>query len=406
MTGVPHPGRDGKRRRIARPALATICVTALLALAFTSPALADSASITFTDAAGQSDPVVGVGRTVTLSGSSSVSQRVYVRFRPVGGAPCAPSASSDSGSLSFDGFSGDTFSGATVNGNFTLQKTGTWTRPGAFQFCIYLAATESTATTPFTQNITFRSPGGAISATVSPITPLVDQPATLTVTGSSEAPSRVYAAIRAGGGAPCAVSFDADPGRSLINGTNVNGAFTLTATTTPTAAGNYLACLWIADSAADGSPVAGPQPVMFTVVAPPRPCVVPALARFVTLATYTGLLNAANCRLGVQRYTASKTYPRRAVIRATPAAGTILAPQGAVALLISSGKPCRVPRLFAATLVSTAKSRLRSAGCTPGSVRRVRSRRARGTVIAYLPRSGTRLKARAVVAMRVSRGAN
>lgn len=396
------PTSDGAGGR-GRPATAllTLCLAALLALAVASPAAADSASITFTDATGAVDPVVGVGRTVTLSGTSTVSQRVYVRFRPAGGAPCAPSASSDSGGASFNGFSGDTFYGTNVNGNFTLQKTGTWSEPGTFMFCIYLAATESTPTVPFVQHITFRSPVGSISATVAPIAPLVGQATTVTITGSSESPKRVYASVRAAGGAPCAVSYDADPGRGLVAGVNVNGAFSVTETTTPSEPGNYMICLWLAESSSDGTPVAGPQSALFTVAAP---CVVPALERFVTLANYLKLLSGANCKAGTQRYSASRTYPRRAVMRVTPAAGTTLAPQASVALLISTGRPCRVPRLLAGTRVSTAKSRLRAAGCTPGRVRTVRSRRARGTVIAYLPRSGTKLKPRAGVAIRVSGG--
>src|ERR1700710_1494602 len=89
----------------------------LLALVGASPALADSASITFTDAAGASDPAVGVGRTFTVTGNSAVSKNIYVLVRPAGGAPCAPSASSDAGTSSpYDyEFSGDSFYGAAVN---------------------------------------------------------------------------------------------------------------------------------------------------------------------------------------------------------------------------------------------------------------------------------------------------
>ncbi len=57
----------------------------LLALLAASPALADSASITFTDAAGTSHPAVGVGRTFSVTGNSAVSKRLYVLFRPAGG---------------------------------------------------------------------------------------------------------------------------------------------------------------------------------------------------------------------------------------------------------------------------------------------------------------------------------
>ena len=376
----------------------------LLALTAASPALADSASITFTDAAGTSDPAVGVGRTFTVTGNSAVSRYIYVRFRPTGGAPCAPSASSDSGSGSFGDYSGDQFNGTSVNGSFTLRKTGTWNTPGSFMFCIWLATSESAPATPFTQVVTFRQPTGTISATVAPISPQADQTATITITGSSEAQKYVYASIRAAGGAPCAVSYDADSGSGLLNGRSVNGAFTITTTTTQSTAGAYLICLWLAGSSSDGAPVAGPQPATFTVTEPPRPCIVPAIPQFTALATYLAALSAAHCVAGTQRYTASGSYPRGTIIKATPPPGTTLAPSAAVALVVSSGKPCRVPYVRRGARVKGAKAKLYAAGCTPGTTRKVRSRRRIGTVVGFTPSSGTRLSPRAVVNIRVSRG--
>jgi hypothetical protein len=383
----------------------TLLTAALLALTIASPALADSASISFTDAAGTSDPVVGVGRTFTVTGNSAVAKQLYVLVRPAGGAPCAPSASSDAGTTDYYGsFSGDTFYGASVNGDFTRRKTGTWGTPGSFMFCIWLATSSSAPATPITQVVTFRSPTGTISATVAPVTPQTGQTVTITITGSSEAPKYVYASIRPAGGAPCATSYSADSGNGLISGRSVNGAFSVTTTTTASTAGNYLICLWLADSSSDAAPVAGPQPATFTVTAPPRPCIVPALPRFTALAAYFTALSAANCVPGTQRYTASTTYPRGTVITATPAPGTTLAPRGAVALLISSGKRCRVPAARSGMRLSTARARLRAAGCVPGSVRNVHSNRRRGTVVRFTPRSGTTLSPRAVVGIRLSRG--
>ncbi len=380
----------------------------LLALSAASPALADSASITFTDAAGASDPAVGVGRTFTVTGNSAVSKSLYVLARPAGGAPCAPSASSDAGTTNFGSyygsFSGDDFFGATVNGDFTRRKTGTWSSPGAFMFCIWLASSSSSPATPFTQVVTFRQPTGSISATVTPISPLAGQTATVTITGSSEAPKSVFATIRPAGGAPCATSYSADSGRGLIDGKSVNGAFSVTATTTQSTAGTFLICLWLADSSSDAAPVAGPQPATFTVADPPRPCVVPALPRFTALASYLGALSAANCVAGTQRYTASTTFPRGTVIKTTPVAGTTLAPLGPVTLLISSGKRCRVPFARAGMRLSTARTRLGAAGCVAGSVRYVRSTRRRGTVVRFTPPSGSTLSPRAVVGIRLSRG--
>ena len=236
---------------------------------------------------------------------------------------------------------------------------------------------------------------------MAPITPQAGQVATVTIAGSSEAPKRVYAKLRPAGGAPCATSYDADSGRNLVGGTNVNGAFSVPATTTQTTAGQYLICLWLADSTSDGAPVAGPQPALFSVTAP---CVVPAADRFTTLASYLATLGPANCVAGAQRYTASNTYPRGTIVRVTPAAGTSLAPRAAVALLISSGKRCHVPRVLSGMSVSTARSRLRAAGCVPGSTRRVKSRRRRGTVVGFSRAPGSTLSPRTVVGIRVSRG--
>lgn len=377
----------------------------LLALTVASSAQADSASITFTDAVGNSDPAVGVGRTLSVTGNSAVSKRVYVKVRAAGGAPCAPSASSDAASRSYYGsFAGDDLYGTTVNGNFTLRKTGTWDTPGSFLFCTWLASTSTDPVAPFSQVVTFRAPTGSISATVAPIAPLAGQTATVTIAGSSEAPKRVYSKIRPAGGAPCAPSASTDSGNGLIYGTDVNGAFSVATTTTLDTAGAYLLCMWLADSSTDAAPVAGPQPATFTVTEPPRPCIVPALPRFTLLAPYLTALGAANCTAGTQRYTPSVTFPRGTIIKTTPVPGTSLAPGAPVALLISRGKRCRVPAATRGTTLSRARTRLRAAGCVPGRVRNVRSNRRRGTVVRFTPRSGTTLSPRAVVGIRLSRG--
>ena len=97
-----------------------------------------------------------------------------------------------------------------------------------------------------------------ISGSIAPVSPQVNQQATVTITGSSEAPERVYATYRVAGGAPCAVSYDADSGHGLISGTSVNGTFTVTETLTPSSGGNYVICMWLADASDDATPIAGP----------------------------------------------------------------------------------------------------------------------------------------------------
>src|SRR4051812_11525937 len=139
----------------------------LAALVAAAPAMADTASVTFLDASGSNDPVVGIGRAFTLSGNSTAPKRIYIRSRPAGGAPCAPSASSDSGNTYFSGY-GYPFNGTSVNGDFTLRSTGVWGTPGTFMFCIWLATSDDAVATPIRQDITFRNPTGTISGSVTP----------------------------------------------------------------------------------------------------------------------------------------------------------------------------------------------------------------------------------------------
>jgi hypothetical protein len=245
-------------------------------------AFADSATISVTTTAGASDPAARVARVFTLSGTSAVPSKVWVKHRPAGGAACAPSAYTDSGKELFP-YGANSFYGTSINGAFSLSRAETWDAAGAEVFCIWLSSQGDTVTTPFTQAITFRAATGTITATVNPITPRVDEPAAITVTGASEAPAKVFAKVRPAGGAGCAPTYLADSGRELLYGNSVDGAFSLPATTTQSTAGSYLLCLWLATSTDDPAPIAGPQPQRFDVVGPapppPRMPVTPSLQR-------------------------------------------------------------------------------------------------------------------------------
>jgi beta-lactam-binding protein with PASTA domain len=140
------------------------------------------------------------------------------------------------------------------------------------------------------------------------------------------------------------------------------------------------------------------------VLAPPPPCVVPALASRTAFAEVGAQLTAAGCTVGPRRYGASRRYPRGALLRLSPRAGTALAPQAAVTVWLSSGAPCVVPRASGGLRLRPAQRKLRAAGCRFGPVRWVRSQRRRGTVVSFSPRSGARLAPRAAVTIRISRG--
>lgn len=389
-------------RLVSYTSVVTVAVlVALMGMAAT--ARADSASLAVLDAAGRDDPAVDLGRTFRLSGNVTVPKRVYVKWRPTGGAPCAPSFSTDSG----EGGSlfNAMFSGQDVNGNFVLTTSRVWTRSGSFLFCIWLADSASTSVTPIAQIITFRRPTGTISGTVAPVSPLVNQNATLTVTGSSEAPKRVYASLRAGGGAACPPSFDQDSGARLLRGEDVNGSFTLTAPIRVSTAGPQQVCLWLAASSDDPSPVAGPQPVTFTALVPPPPCIVPRVSAGTPAAVAIRALGRASCSLGERKLVASRRYPRGSLIRFVPGPRTRLPNAAPVQLVLSDGRPCVVPSLRRGTSVRTAMRRLQASGCTPGRViRRTSTRVRRGDVIGFAPSSDSRRAPRARVTIIVSRG--
>lgn len=254
--------------RVSRHYWSIVVVVATLIVMGAAQARADSASVSVLNTAGQSDPVADIPRVFRVSGVTSVPEEVFVKYRAPGGAPCAPNAREDSGS-SFLRFSSFGY-GEHVNGSFQLEQVFTWGSSGTETFCIWLAENENTiVSTPITQTITFRAPSGTITATVNPITPAPGQSATITVTGSSEAPEEVFAKIRSAGGAGCAPTYEADTGQSLIEGQKVNGAFSVQTTTTQTSAGTYLVCLWLAASREATPAVAGPQPETFTVAYPP-----------------------------------------------------------------------------------------------------------------------------------------
>ncbi len=310
-------------------------------------AFADSATITVTNTAGELDPAAELPRVFTLSGTASVPEYAYVTYRGPGGAPCAPNAHEETG------YTLGAFWDGKVEGTFSLKTVMTWKESGTFMFCIWLSPEnngygEREIVTPITQVITFRSSRGTISATTNPINPQPGQQTTVTVTGSSEAPEKVFAKIRTAGGAPCAQTYDADTGSSLIDGQSVNGSFSEQAKTTQSKAGQYLICLWLASSSSDTSPIAGPQPETFTVAnpppPPPPPCIVPTFSSRMHLSTVEQRIRTAHCAVGRVIYVHSRHVRKGMVVHLGSAPGTHLASDARITIVVSSGNPRRHKR--------------------------------------------------------------
>ncbi len=341
-----RPGSRAGSRFGSRLALAGVLALLVTLTCGAAGALADSATLTVTNTAGQSDPAAGLPRVFTVSGNVSVPERLYVKDRAPGGAACAPTAESDSGSIL--GYWGGPFYGASIEGSFSQDGVFTWSESGPVMFCIWIAESESQIVTPIPDTITFRAPGGTIAAVINPTNPAPGQRATITVTGASEAPERVYAKIRGAGGAPCTPNYESDSGTALVEGNEVNGSYAIRAETEQLQAGQYLVCLWLAPSANSTSAIAGPQPETFTVGTPapvskpptPHPrCVVPGVGAHGSLGAVEHRLLAAHCDIGAIRYAASAGHRRGTVVRLGSRPGTVLAEHTAVEIVVSSGRP-------------------------------------------------------------------
>jgi hypothetical protein len=295
-------------------------------LALAGVARADNASLSVTTTDGQVDPAADVPRVFTVSGATSAPTQLYVKYRAAGGSPCAPTAYSDSGDW-LDGFVEQ-----DVNGAFKIQRAFTWPSPGTVMFCVWIASRSSTVTNPITQVIDFRKAGGTISATLNPVVPRPGSSFSVQVTGTSEAPKRVFATFEHAG-TPCAPTYRSATGTGFIDSMDVNGAFSFAKMATAPSAGNHQLCLWLADSSDDLAPVAGPQSIQFSVVAPPRPCTVPSVARgAITLGTAKRRIAKRHCRVGTIRYVRSR------VVRLSPRGPRTLAPGSAVGIVVSAGR--------------------------------------------------------------------
>lgn len=407
-TGVPESALTAGAKRRRRPGLrlALVGLLAMMAvLVCSGTALADSASISVTNTAGESDPAAEVPRVFKVSVETKTKENVYIKYRLPGGEPCAATADEDRGSWfeNYNDNDGDT--PPSVEGDHIFENANTWRTPGTYVFCIWLAkGGNEVVQTPITQTIVFRSPRGTITGTVDPATPQPGEKATITVTGDSEASERVYARVHMAGSTGCAPTYQSESGESLIEGSGVNGSFSVQATTTQSKAGQYVICLWLAPSGSDTTPIAGPQPETFTVASPPPPCVVPTLTSGASLASVEQKIHAADCTVGKISSVASTKVARGGVLSLNPASGTKLSAGTAVNIVESAGRPCVVPAVKRGSTLAGVEHQLAAADCT-ASVSYVRSRHVRrGRVIGLASRPHTRLSPRAKVRVVVSTG--
>ena len=404
VTGSSLGSKRRRWRRFSRGGLVgLLAIVAVLVCSGT--VFADSASISVTNTAGESDPAAEAPRVFKVSVETETKETVYIKYRLPGGEACAATANEDLGSW-FENYNDAYFNTPpSVEGDHTFENANTWKTPGTYVFCIWLAKSgDEIVHTPITQTITFRSPRGTITGTVDPAAPRVGEKATITVTGDSEASEHVYARVHMAGSTGCAPTYQSESGESLIEGSSVNGSFSVQATTTQSKAGQYVICLWLAPSGSDTTPFAGPQPEMFMVVSPPPPCVVPQLASGASLASVEQKIRAADCTVGSISSVASTKVARGVVLSLNPAPGTKLSAGAAVNIVESGGRPCVVPAVKSGSTLGHVEHQLAAADCT-ASISHLHSRHVRrGLVIGLASRPHTRLSPRAKVRILVSVG--
>jgi len=405
-----RPGLSHRTHR--RGPLFAVALTCVIFLVLAGQALADTATLTVDNAAGQSDPAAGLPRVFTVSGTTTgSSEHVYVKYRATGGASCAPTADSDTGTI-LDGTQGPFYAGSSVaNGAFSESDVITWPTAQTQMFCIWIAPTPTTAATPFTQTVTFRAPTGTIGAAVTPSNPVAGQQFTMTVSGASEAPELVFATLRTAGAA-CAPTFATDTGNTIIGGSGqpVNGSFAIPTTATLPAGGAYELCLWLASSSTDTSPIAGPIAETFAVapapVIPPPPCAVPNPAPTTSLAVVEQALVAAHCAVGAVTRLPSPTVHVGDVIGLAPVPLSQQASGTPIAIEVSTGPACVVPRVRTGTTLAAAERVIRAAHCAVGKITHARSHAVRrGGVIRVSPAAGKIAATNAAVAIVESSGA-
>lgn len=198
----------------------------------------------------------------------------HVKYRTAGGAPCAPSPETDSGSYLFNNVG--------VNGPATLTSIETFAGPGQYQLCGWLRNNNYDVLATLTQVVGVRAPVGSLVVSAPTLAPF-NRAFVLTYSGQTEVRRYVYSKIRPVGGAPCAPTYGSDTGGGLASGTRAEGSFNVPVETTLSTRGRFVICSWLAGSSGDLAPLAMTQTVITNI-----PPVIPSPAPVVSSVKVTG----------------------------------------------------------------------------------------------------------------------
>jgi hypothetical protein len=243
---------------------------------------ADTATFTVVDTAGNSDPVVTIVRTTRISGENDGPRRLWIRYRPADGPPCAATPASDPGAPL--GLYGQyLFQAGTFTEDLNQGYLPDYHVPGPYLFCTWFTASDqgdSAAVPPFSQVIVFRPLSGSSTVAATQTSSADGAPTALTMTGSSDIQVYVRATYRPAGGAPCAATSATDTGTGFIDSLTGGEGLFVYAATIPFTTGTWLICTWLDHY--EGGTFSGPQATQITVGTPTATRPVPKATRVAT----------------------------------------------------------------------------------------------------------------------------
>lgn len=248
----------------------------------TASALADS--LTLQEPYAPAAEIPSVVKFAAQATPGAFSTYAYIKYRPAGGAPCAPTPTSDSGDYIVNG--------ASVNGATTIERVRTFDSAGQLLICGWIAdSSGNRVSATLSQQIAVRAPVGSLAVAVPALAPL-NRSFVITFSGQTEVKRYVFARIRPAGGPACAPTYGADTGDGVVNGGTAEGAFSLPRQATLSTRGTFTLCSWLARNDSDLAPLATAT-ATFTNVPPvilsPKPIVSSVKIKGRKLRTTVGL---------------------------------------------------------------------------------------------------------------------
>ncbi|HWI72653.1 MAG TPA: hypothetical protein VNT55_11930 [Baekduia sp.] len=387
-----------RRARTAASAFALLLLVGCLSAA--SAHAASTISITV-----GADPVESIATQLGATGSvSDPDQYLVIHYKPTGGSACGANPGADDGQHLID-------SANLATGAYAKSANVTFDPAGSYLACAWVMQSGSSP------NPVVVADSKVVNVRIPHLTLTLGVPATVNQSQTFQVATTVqaetarflsfYALPDTGRGCPAnaVAASSADGVIGVVLGRSVVGGPTAFSTNlTLEKPGVWLVCGYIQHRSA-GDPPQAASSASLTVLAPPQPCVVPAVVKDEPLAATKTRLAAASCRVGKVHYVASARYARGSVFKVSPVAGTSLANAAAVDLYVSSGAPCIVPAIPRSRSLTSVKRRLTAAGCTVGKVTHRRSRSVRrGRVVTLTAAKGQRLAPRSKVGVVVSSG--